>query len=70
MTGLGDAVENALQIVGITPEGVEDWLGRPCGCEERKEKLNQLSAWASRICKGKLDKAKEYLSNILEEERK
>lgn len=66
MTGLGNTVESALGIIGVTPNRVEHWLGRPCGCVERKERLNQLSAWANRICKGKVDKAKKYLASIVE----
>jgi len=46
--GLGDLVEKALTKVGITKERVEQWVGGPCGCEERKRKLNTLTAWAKR----------------------
>ena len=46
--GLGDLVEKALTKVGITKERVEQWIGGPCGCEERKRKLNNLTAWAKR----------------------
>lgn len=67
MSGLGDVVESALSAVGITSERVERWLGRPCGCAERREKLNQLSHWARRILSGKRDRAGEYLEQILEE---
>jgi hypothetical protein len=45
---LGDAVEKALTKVGITKERVETWLGHPCNCQERKEKLNRLSEWVMR----------------------
>jgi hypothetical protein len=48
---LGDAIEKALTKVGITKEKVETWLGRPCGCNERKEKLNRLSDWVMRTIK-------------------
>ncbi len=47
--GLGDQVESALKLLGITKEKVEKWLGRPCGCKERQEKLNKLGRWAGRI---------------------
>lgn len=40
--GLGDAVAGVLSAVGITPERVTKLIGRPCGCEKRKEKLNQF----------------------------
>lgn len=46
--GLGDLVEKALTKVGITKERVEQWIGGPCGCEERKRKLNNLTTWAKR----------------------
>lgn len=65
-TGLGDLISNALSTVGISEERVSQWLGSPCNCGERKEKLNQLSNWALRIIKGKTEKASEYLSSILE----
>lgn len=50
--GLGDIVERALEKVGITPERVEKYLGRPCKCRARKRKLNELSAWALRVING------------------
>ena len=62
---LGDVVESALSSVGITSERVSVWLGRPCNCDERKQKLNQLSVWARRVAKGKTDRAKEYLNRIM-----
>lgn len=64
--GLGDRVEQALALVGITSERVTAWLKRPCNCEERKRRLNQLGSWAIRIVQGNLDKAEEYLNNIIE----
>lgn len=63
--GLGDRVEQALSLVGITEERVSKWLGRPCGCNKRKRKLNQLGAWASRVLLGKTDRAEEYLDEIV-----
>lgn len=50
--GLGDKVKNALTMVGITEERVSNWLGAPCNCTERVEKLNRLGEWASKILKG------------------
>lgn len=64
---LGDVVESALSAVGLTSERVERWVGRPCGCKERREKLNRLGHWARRIMSGKRDRAGEYLEQILEE---
>jgi hypothetical protein len=46
--GLGDAVEKALSMIGITKERVEKWLGSCYGCSERQRKLNELGAWAKR----------------------
>lgn len=65
--GLGDLIHNALEKVGITPQLVEEWVGGPCGCEERRIRLNSLSAWASRIISGRLDRAKDILSRIMGE---
>lgn len=63
--GLGDMLETALATIGIVGEDVERWIGRPCNCEERKQKLNQLGAWAKRVVSGKIEKAREYLLDIL-----
>ncbi len=51
---LGNHVESVLSSLGVTPELVERWVGSPCGCPERKEKLNQLGQWAGRVIKGKI----------------
>ena len=40
--GLGDYVARALSAIGITEERVSAVIGRPCGCSERAEKLNEL----------------------------
>ena len=66
---LGDAIEQALEVAGITKERVEYWLGRPCGCGERQEKLNALSRWAKRVLLGRTEKAQEYLREITEDDR-
>ena len=63
--GLGDAVEKALSAVGVTKERVEAWVGGPCGCEERRDKLNALGAWAARVLGGKTDRAREHLAAIV-----
>lgn len=62
---LGDKVEAALSLIGVDSALVERWVGRPCGCEERKEKLNLLGFWAARVLKGKAEGAARYLSGIL-----
>ncbi len=40
--GLGDIVAAGLILIGITKERVSAAIGRPCGCSERAEKLNEL----------------------------
>ena len=40
--GLGDMVSSALSAVGITKERVSAAIGRPCGCAERQEALNDI----------------------------
>ena len=69
MHGLGDLVESALSAVGLTSDRVEKWLGGPCNCEERKRRLNSLSSWARRVISGKRERALEYLTGILDENR-
>lgn len=61
---LGDIVEKALGVVGITKERVSEWLGEPCGCVERKEKLNAISAWANRVLLGHTDDAAQYFDQM------
>lgn len=47
--GLGDTVENILEVTGIAK--VAKWvLGEDCGCEERKEKLNDLWRYTKPEC--------------------
>jgi len=62
---LGDAVEAALRTVGITKERVSKWMGMPCKCSERQEKLNQLSRWAKRILMGQTEDADKLLTEII-----
>jgi hypothetical protein len=40
--GLGDLVATGLAAVGITEERVSRLIGRPCGCPERKRRLNEF----------------------------
>lgn len=63
---LGDRVATALLSIGITPDRVSQWVGRPCGCDERKQKLNALDKWARRVLSGQLNKAEQYLNRIME----
>ena len=67
---LGDILETALKKVGITQEKVERFLGKPCKCPERRQKLNMLGAWAKRVLTGKTDDAEKHLLNIMNEEQK
>jgi hypothetical protein len=50
--GLGTVIKYALTAVGITEERVSRWLGAPCNCSEREEKLNQLGRWAADVARG------------------
>lgn len=63
---LGDRLESALEIVGITQERVTAWLG-DCCCDERKAKLNDLDIWARRTLANKYRDAKRWLERILDE---
>lgn len=63
--GLGDAVEAALSAVGVDAAEVEAWLGRPCGCEERREKLNDLGRWAAAFARRGWAGARSALSAVL-----
>lgn len=49
---LGDAVASGLSVLGITEDAVSKWLGRPCGCKQRREKLNRLSRWVHAKMRG------------------
>ena len=40
--GLGDMVAAGLSAIGITEQRVSKVLGRPCGCSNRAEALNEL----------------------------
>ncbi len=62
---IGDVVERALVSVGVTQARVEQWLGAPCGCEERQQKLNQLGFWAARVVKGRTSCMANYLYDIM-----
>ena len=47
--GLGDTVENILEATGIAK--VAKWvMGEDCGCEERKQKLNDLWRYKKPEC--------------------
>lgn len=63
---LGDRIEDALTFVGITKERVEKWVGGPCGCSERQERLNRLDAWVRGMFSGQSERAKKELEHLLE----
>ncbi len=47
--GLGDTVEQILEATGVAK--VAKWiLGEDCGCEERKQKLNELWRYKKPEC--------------------
>ena len=47
--GLGDTVEQILEVTGVAK--VAKWiLGEDCGCEERKQKLNELWRYTKPEC--------------------
>lgn len=62
---LGDMVANTLKIFGITPDKVSQWLGRPCGCRLRQEKLNKLDRWARQYFGGNQTDATNNLDNLI-----
>jgi hypothetical protein len=67
---LGDLVHRALALVQITPERVEAWLGEPCHCAERQEKLNRLGWWALRVTTGwaRGQRARQSLEGLISQE--
>lgn len=46
---LGDWIASALAAVGITPARVEQVVGKKCGCNKRKRKLNELHDKAANL---------------------
>lgn len=61
---LGTLIQSALASVGISQDLVESWLGRPCGCRERAEKLNQLTLWAKSI-PTRISSSRKFLYDIM-----
>lgn len=62
---LGDRIESVLSLLGITSERIEAWVGAPCGCKERAEKLNLLEQWAITSLRESGRRSREYLRKIL-----
>jgi hypothetical protein len=50
---LGDVIGDGLASIGITPERVSNIVGSDCGCNKRKEKLNELHKKALNIMRPK-----------------
>ena len=49
---VGNAVAKALNSVGITPEGVQSWLGiKECGCKKRQKFLNGVLSFLKGVPK-------------------
>ena len=67
---LGDLVQKALSTVGVTEERVQAFLGQPCSCKKRRDRLNQLDTWARRVVAGKVDNATKYLNDLIGEPQK
>ncbi len=67
MLRAGDHIEKALNLVGITPEKVETYIGSPCRCRERKRKLNQVGEWAYRVLTGDTSPSDEEKAKATEE---
>lgn len=65
---LGNVIASALSSLSLSQDRVERWLGRPCHCQERIDKLNALDRWARRVLSGKVQQAKEYLDRLLAEQ--
>ena len=64
--GLGDTVEKVLEVTGVAK--VAKWLlGKDCGCDERKEKLNSLFPYRKPECL--LKDEHEYLNGWFTEKR-
>ena len=64
---LGDHVKNALEKVGISEEKVTKWLGRPCGCAKRRQKLNNLHLWIRQILGNEREQGEKQLNEALDD---
>ena len=63
--GLGDTIEKITEITGI--KAAVKWLsGEDCGCEERKEKLNEI--WRYRPAKCLTETEYEWLDEFFQQE--
>lgn len=65
---LGNTISEALRLIGVTQDRVELYLGVPCNCPERIQRLNQLGAWAWRVVNGRTVDALKYLETLIRSE--
>lgn len=63
----GDRLAQSLRSLGIPKAKVERWLGRPCGCSERQQKLNQLHIWLKRFLSGKEINPKPWAEDMMDQ---
>jgi len=63
---LGTSIQAALESIGVTEDRVTSWLGAPCHCQERVDKLNQLDLWARKTVSGKFLEAKKYFEEMVQ----
>lgn len=61
---LGDYVQKALSLAGVTEQRVKALIG-DCCCEERRAKLNALDAWARRVLRQGAEEAERWLEKLL-----
>ena len=58
--GLGDTIEKVTKATGID-KAVKWLLGEDCGCDERKEKLNEKYPYIQPLCLEELEYAHLYV---------
>ncbi len=62
---LGDGAREALAAIGVTEARVSRWLGRPCHCGDRAERLNQLDRALRRGLRAGWAEARRYVEALL-----
>ena len=60
-----DLVREAIYSIDYPIEDVWDWLGVPCGCQERRDKQVLLRQWACWTLNGTLPNPVERLEQII-----
>lgn len=65
--GWGDRLQRAFAKVGVTDESVSAWIGAPCKCPERREKLNRLGRWVNSILTGSQSEADAAAAELTSE---